>query len=86
MHVYAYPNPTASPAPAPIFLGQAFIGIDRPDVQNFYGPQFLKSGYVLNVDTASTGLTPGVYNIAVWARSAVDGTFNNVAMVRITIQ
>jgi len=86
VHVYAYPNPTASPAPAPIFLGQASLGISRPDVAAIYGSRYQTSGYVLNLNTVSAGLKPGLYNIAVWAHSTVDGSFNNVAVVRITIR
>jgi hypothetical protein len=34
----------------------------------------------------SLELTPGVYSIGVVSHSAVSGTFNNTAVVRITLQ
>jgi len=38
------------------------------------------------VSRAALGLAPGAYNIAVIAHSAVTGTFNNLAVVRVTLQ
>ena len=83
LHVYAFPNP-GSGQPA-IFLGVATVGIQRGDVVPFYGERYRYSGYSLNVNAA--GLTPGVvYNIVVWAHSTVSASFNNAAVVRVTIQ
>jgi hypothetical protein len=39
----------------------------------------------LNVNAAVAGLTPGVYNIVVWARSTATNSFDNVAVVRVRI-
>jgi hypothetical protein len=86
LHVYVIPNPGTPSQGAAIFLGVATQGIARSDVQALYGPQFLNSGYQLNVDRAAAGLTAGVYDIAVWAHSTFDGSFNNVAVVRVTLQ
>jgi hypothetical protein len=83
-HVYVYRNP-GSGEPA-IFLGVATLGIARPDVAGVYGAQFLNSGYSLNVDRNALGLTPGVYNVVVWTHSSVSNSFNNVALVRVTLQ
>jgi N-acetylneuraminic acid mutarotase len=84
LHVYAYPNP-GSGLP-PIFLGVATVGIARPDVATAYGSRYGNAGYVLGVDRATLGLTPGVYIIAVHSHSTVTNTFNNVAVVRVTLQ
>jgi hypothetical protein len=84
LHVYAFPNPGSGDAP--IFLGVATLGVARPDVGAAYGPRYGHSGYELIVDRVALGLAPGVYNIAVVSHSAVSGTFNNVAVVRVTLQ
>ena len=85
LHVYAFPNP-GSGQPA-IFLGVATVNIPRGDVAGFYGSRYTNSGYSLNVNAAAAGLTPGVvYNIVVWAHSTVSASFNNAAVVRVTIQ
>jgi hypothetical protein len=85
VHVYAYRDPQSGTGPA-IFLGIAALGVSRPDVGSFFGSRYTTSGYVLNVDRAVSGLTPGVYNIVVWAHSTASNTFNNVALVRVRIQ
>jgi hypothetical protein len=85
LHVYAYPNPESSNDPA-IFLGFANMGIARGDVGSVYGARFTNSGYGFVVDTVAAGLSPGVYNIVVWAHSTATNSFNNVALVRVRIQ
>jgi hypothetical protein len=84
LHVYAYPNP-GSGAP-PIFVGVATYGLSRPDVAGIYGARYGTSGYHLSVDRAARGLTNGPYNIVVFSHSTVTGTFNNLAVVRVTLQ
>jgi len=84
LHIYAYPNP-GSGQPA-IFLGVATMGVARPDVGAAYGSRYNSSGYSLIVDRAAAGLAPGVYNIVVASHSSVSGTFNNLAVVQITLQ
>ncbi len=84
LHVYAFPNP-GSGQPA-IFLGLATLGVARPDVGGIYGSRYGHSGYTLDVSRSAIGLAPGVYNIAVIAHSAVSNTFNNVAVIRVTLQ
>jgi hypothetical protein len=84
LHVYAYPNPGSGQPP--IFLGVASVGVSRPDVASAYGSRYGTSGYMLSVSRSAIGLAPGVYNIAVIAHSAVTGTFNNLAVVRVTLQ
>jgi hypothetical protein len=83
LHIYAYPNPGSGQAP--IFLGVATVGIQRLDVAALYGARFTSSGYDLAVNRTALGLTPGVYNIAVHSHST-SGTFNNLAVVRVTLQ
>ena len=85
VHVYAYRNPQLGSGPA-VFLGIASLGLSRPDVGSLFGSRFTNSGYVLNVDRAAAGLTPGVYNIVVWSHSTATNSFNNVALVRVRIQ
>jgi hypothetical protein len=84
LHIYAYRNP-GSGEPA-IFLGVADIGIARSDLGGIYGTRFTNCGYVLNVDRAAAGLTPGVYSIVVYAHSTATNSFNNFAVVRVTLQ
>jgi hypothetical protein len=84
LHIYAYPNPGSGQAP--IFLGVAAIGFARSDVAALYGSRYTNSGYDLAVNAAAAGLTPGVYSIVVHAHSAATGTFNNSAVMRVTIQ
>jgi len=84
LHVYAYPNP-GSGAP-PIFLGVATVGLSRPDVAALYGSRYGTSGFHLAVDRSALGLAPGVYNIVVHSHSTVTNTFNNLTVVRVTLQ
>jgi hypothetical protein len=84
VHIYAFPNPGSGQAP--IFLGVATLGASRPDVGGFYGSRYGLSGYNLTVNRGALGLGPGVYSIGVVSHSAVSGTFNNTAVVRVTLQ
>jgi hypothetical protein len=84
LHVYAYPNPGSGQAP--IFLGVATQGFARQDVADLYGSRFLNSGYALTFSRSGAGLAPGIYNLVVWAHSTATGSFNNNAVVRVTLQ
>lgn len=66
---------------APVFVGAATLGISRGDVATAFGmPQLQASGYVLS------GLLPrGDYDLVVFARSTVTGTFNHWTIVRIRV-
>jgi hypothetical protein len=79
IHVYAYPNPGSGTPP--VFAGAATYGGMRPDVGAVFGSRFTNSAYDLTV----SGLTPGEYRLAVFARSTASGTFNNVRTVNVTI-
>ncbi len=77
VHVWAFPTTGA----APTFLGAANLGVARPDVGNAFGQQFSASGFELTASIA----TPGTYDLNVYAHSTVNGTFNDVQTVRVTV-
>jgi glucose/arabinose dehydrogenase len=77
IHVWAIPT-TGAPA---TFVGGATLGISRPDVATNFGGQFLPSGYQL-----SAALAPGTYDLYVFARSIVTGTFDALKTIRVTVQ
>jgi hypothetical protein len=77
VHVWAYPVGGA----APMFVGTATLGDDRPDVAAAFGDRWQYSGFHL---TAS--LAPGVYHLVVFAHTDVSGTFNNRRVVQVTVQ
>lgn len=62
IHVWAYPHSGG----APVFLGQAAYGGERPDVGAVYGDEFIRSGFGLAVKD----LPPGTYDVAVFAWSS----------------
>ena len=78
LHAWAYPL-TGGP---PVFLGAAAYGGSRPDVAAVHGPQFEPAGFGLHVQ----GLTPGNYDLAVFAWSTLEAKFVNAAVVRATIR
>jgi hypothetical protein len=65
-----------------VFAGAATYGLSRPDIGQTYGSQFTNSGYTLTV----RGLTPALYDLVVYARSTVTGTFNQSRVRRVTLQ
>jgi hypothetical protein len=77
IHVWAYRADWSTP----VLLGYAALGGDRPDVAAVYGDRWRYSGFSL---TAS--LSPGEYYLVVVAHSDVSDTFNNLRIVRITVQ
>ncbi len=78
LHVWAYPLSGA----APVFLGTAPCGGVRTDVAAIHGDQFRDSGYGLLIQ----GLTPGNYDLAVFAWSTVSGGFVPATTVRLTVR
>jgi hypothetical protein len=64
-----------------VFLGAAITGGSRPDVAAIFGSQFARSGFGLPAGS----LSPGEYQISVFAHSAVTGTFNHAIGVAITV-
>jgi hypothetical protein len=77
VHVYAFP----AGGGAPTFLGPATYGTARPDLAPIFGAQYVNSGYVLS----ASGLSPGSYQLQVFARSAVTGAFIKVQVIPITV-
>ncbi len=78
VHVWAYPLAGGEP----VFLGAAALGGIRPDVAALYGERFARSGYSLTVQ----GLTPGNYDLAVFAWSVPAGGFVPARTVRVTVR
>ena len=81
IHAWAYPVlPTGYGTP--IFAGATSIGTYRPDVAAVFGnAEFATAGYEMVVT-----LPPGVYDVVVYARSWLAGSFNNWRVVRVTTQ
>jgi len=78
VHVWAMP----AGGGAPVFLGAAQYGIDRPDVAAFFHTtEALKSGFTLMV----TGLAPGTYQIVAYARSTVTGQFDGTLPRQVVV-
>jgi hypothetical protein len=81
VHVWAFPIAGG----APTFVGAATYGQPRPDMGAYLGSnRFNNSGYSLLV-TSSNLPTPGTYDLYVYARSTVTGTFTVIRAVRITV-
>ena len=78
IHVWAFP---VGGGPA-VFVAQAASSGARPDVGAGFGSQFTNSGYSYIIN----GLSPGVYDLGVYAHSTVSGTFNQFRVVRITVR
>jgi photosystem II stability/assembly factor-like uncharacterized protein len=57
----------------PTFVGVGAYGGARGDVGSIFGSRFTNSGYSLTV----SGLAPGRYNLIIFARSTVSGTFHS---------
>ena len=78
VHVWAYPT---APGSEPIFVGEAVMGADRPDVGIIHGKQYDHAGFHI------TGtLNPGSYNLVVYAFSELAKDFNNAVSVPIIVK
>ena len=77
IHAWAFPTGPGNP----VFLGSAPYGNGRPDVGAFFGAQFTSSGFAALLPVPP----PGVYDVAVYARSTVTGVFDQWRVVRITV-
>ena len=78
VHAWAYPL-TGGP---PVFLGATVYGGARPDVAAVHGDQFEASGFGLVVQ----GLSPGHYDLAVFAWSIEQAGFAPAKIVRVTVR
>ena len=65
-----------------MFLGATNYGGARPDVAAVHGKQFAESGFGLTVQ----GLTPGNYDLAVFAWSTERADFVPARTVRVTVR
>jgi hypothetical protein len=75
IHVWAFPSNGGSP----MFVGAAGYGGPRSDVGQAFGAQFTNSAF----DLAANDLPAGSYQLVVFARSTVTGTFNQAVSVPI---
>ena len=78
LHVWAYQLAGG----APVFLGTPILGGARPDVAAIHGDQFRAAGFTLPVQ----GLTPGIYDLAVFPWSNVTGAFAPPQIVHVTVR
>jgi hypothetical protein len=81
VHAWAYPLLPTGYGDA-IWVNHATLGIPRPDVATYFGnPELANAGF----EMAGT-LPRGTYDLVVYARSWIAGSFNNWRTVRITIE
>jgi hypothetical protein len=78
VHAWAYRLDAAA---APLFLGQASVNVSRPDVGAAFGSQFSSAGFSL----LAQNVPPGRYQVVVYARSLVVGTFAAAASANIVV-
>jgi hypothetical protein len=78
LHAWAYPLAGGPP----VFVGATAYGGARPDVAAVHGEAFEASGFSLSVQ----GLTPGNYDIAVFAWSTELAGFVPARTVRVTVR
>jgi hypothetical protein len=77
--VHAYLTRSGSSTPV---LGQVTTyGTSRPDVGNLYGSQFTRSGYTTTIQ----GVTSGIYQLTLFARTVATGRFDLVVSRMITV-
>jgi archaellin len=77
VHVWAYPAAGGSP----VFLGANAVWVSRPDVGAIFGSAFTSSGF----NIATGPLASGSWNVVVFARSTVTGTFSQSVLVPVRI-
>jgi hypothetical protein len=85
LHAWAYPVTSQSGAgqgaAAPVFVGVARSGGDRPEVGRLYGRTFDGAGFSL-----SGRLPPGTYDLLVYAHSAAANRFEGAEAVRVVVR
>src|SRR5205823_4723462 len=82
VHVWAFPV-VNNVIGAGQFINAASFNA-RQDVANFYGQQFLMSGFSFLFDKSK--LAPGQYYVGVYVHSTVTGTFNQQQFALVTIK
>ena len=78
--IQAWAYPVSTPG-SPVFVGTGQFG-DRSDVASIFGAQFLHGGY----SVVSSSPPPGVWDLVVFAHSAMSGTYDAVQVIRITVR
>jgi glucose/arabinose dehydrogenase len=78
IHVWAFAADGSVP---PRFVGVPQF-VERPDVGAYFGQQFRFAGYNMLVST----LGPGIWDLYVFAHSAVSNAFDNTKVVRVTVR
>jgi YVTN family beta-propeller protein len=78
VHVWAYPAGGA----APILVGLATYGVNRPDIAALFGAKYQPSGFSIRVSNLPTG----TYTLAFFAHSNRSNTFSNVQTVTVSVQ
>jgi hypothetical protein len=79
VHVWAYRNPGSGTPP--VFWGAAQLGVARPDIGAAFGARFTNSGFNLVVGP----VTPGTYDLVVFARSSATLAFEIFRIARVTV-
>jgi hypothetical protein len=77
IHVWAFAADGSVP---PQFVGVPQF-LDRPDVAAYLGDQYRHSGFNMMV-----GLSPGTWDLYVFAHSLVSNAFDNTKIVRVTVR
>ena len=77
IHAWAFPVAGG----LPVFAGMGILRDPRPDVAAFYGGQYARAGFHINI----AGLAPGVYDVVVYGHGSASATFNIQRVVRITV-
>lgn len=77
LHVWAYPAGGA----APIFIGRADYGYNRPDVAAMFDSKYQFTGFRIVV----SNLPSGAYTIVVFAHSTRSNTFSNAQPVNVSV-
>jgi hypothetical protein len=82
IHVWAYPVEASGALGAPVFVGVASYGGDRPDVAAVFGDQFRSSGFGISIDA----LPPGTYDIALFPFSIARNGFLPATVVQVVVK
>jgi len=77
VHIWAIPTTGNSP----IFLGSATMGVNRPDIETAFGPQFGPSGFTLEYT-----LSAGSYNVIVFAFRTRTQKFDAALVVPVVVR
>jgi predicted outer membrane repeat protein len=78
VHVWAFPIGGGSP----VFLGFGLPGDPRPDVARFFGGQYDRAGFHVDVANAP----PGHYYVVAFVQSSLSGIFNDRFILELQIQ